>query len=163
MLRGTGYYIKKIKVENVAESAKIVTNVQYLYLCYCCNCPWGEKVEYKSLLNWFFISLYFKRLGLNAWEVLSTWWWCQLQVPCERSCQLGKDVNEVHCFIVHSLWWSVFKPLPHAPTETRTRKFHVHCQCAVFILLQMHFQCVCVTFSTLISANWSLSIQKTLT
>ena len=27
MLRGTCYYNKKIKVENVAESAKIVTNV----------------------------------------------------------------------------------------------------------------------------------------
>ena len=28
MLRGTCYYNKKIKVENVAESAKIFTNVQ---------------------------------------------------------------------------------------------------------------------------------------
>ena len=33
MLRGTCYYNKKIKVENVAESAKIVTNVQTFRDC----------------------------------------------------------------------------------------------------------------------------------
>ena len=33
MLRGTWYYNKEIKVENVAESAKIVTNVQTFRDC----------------------------------------------------------------------------------------------------------------------------------
>ena len=33
MLRGTCYYNKKIKVEHVAKSAKIVTNVQTLQDC----------------------------------------------------------------------------------------------------------------------------------
>ena len=33
MLRGTWYYNKDIKVENVAESAKIVTNIQTFRDC----------------------------------------------------------------------------------------------------------------------------------
>ena len=33
MLRGTCYYNKKIKVENVAESAEILTNVQTCWDC----------------------------------------------------------------------------------------------------------------------------------
>ena len=40
MLRGTCYYNKKIKVENVAESAKILTNVQTFRDCAlgCVHC-----------------------------------------------------------------------------------------------------------------------------
>ena len=33
MLRGTCYYNKEIKAENVAESAKIVTNIQTFQDC----------------------------------------------------------------------------------------------------------------------------------
>ena len=41
-----------------------------LYLYYCYNCFRGDKVGYKTLLNWFFITVSFNWQDLNAWELL---------------------------------------------------------------------------------------------
>ena len=62
MLRGTCYYSKKIKVENVAESAKIVTNVQTFRDCALTFvsglCPdiCYDFGTFRNILNFYFLT-----------------------------------------------------------------------------------------------------------